>query len=978
MSGNPVYRVSASFGSRKKKSKTPIRRDLGDAYEDSVGYRLATEGSATLSYQDLLDLETPQERCPSRSTIATLTTRPRNGSYSTMQSHYDPVRAPLAVSQQTSASAVRDMALRKGRPTIHDVIRQPGLDSPAPANTTETHARSQRLGLSSLFSRKKEPKMEHAALKKPMPAQSTSSPLPDHIIEGRSDPLRLPSLASYGSTTSLQQVASASGDIAKAATIQQNMHESTKVNVRRPRKGIQHWFDALDDSDEDENQYHSYAIALESPTESAAAPAFRPSLGPSRSRGAPTSRISPANEQHKSDYFAFEDSPKPKSATKPLPLPPVLDPVEQVRAQSRARNESRRAMRENDFNEVSVLALSSSSEDEFEPQTLNNWAQGRESFDNFSDISGQQRSMASLMVPERNPLRESTLSARTAQTTMTSGTIPIIHDEDVPHIDPSFFNRTPLPPTRSTRTSHSSDPIRQLHSQTYDPRRGPQRQIRPILHSRNQSDTSSSERESPAARIMAVTEEEMVLLEMMRRKRAAMQKDGERPSTALRQEPEIRTLASTLSRTSTNQSGSSSLITRSRSDSGSDLRTRTQLHLDSPDGTIFPTPPSSNGQSHVRPSAFRKGSYTSSLTSQLVTEEDESLSQRSGHVPTVSPLSFTSHAGSVLSGHLSPAPSGPLPALPGAPPPIPARSASRSPPDLPPQPSYFPVPPRTAPAPTTALPSLPHPASAKPTARPPLAGLITDVSTPTHTSLPTEPIELPASAPSPSLRPPPSSYRTTPSQTNETAAAKETQKRLGTGPLPASYLEAEQEAKNIPLPNLRFSSIDLLPMPMPMPAPVPVVGGRPATAGPTTTGGVGATASPRRKDGDGDTDRSPSPSISGSGSRGSTAESLSTCTWRTSPSTAASTWEARTPETKMTFTTADTVDAPTNFADGELDGFVDGLGIVSGKEKGKVMGRKEGMGKMAGKGVKRGSADSVDSVEDDVLAAWGALGGGRY
>ncbi|KAK8215341.1 hypothetical protein M8818_001962 [Zalaria obscura] len=464
-----------------------------------------------------------------------------------MQSHYDPVRAPLAVSQQTSASAVRDMALRKGRPTIHDVIRQPGLDSPAPANTTETHARSQRLGLSSLFSRKKEPKMEHAALKKPMPAQSTSSPLPDHIIEGRSDPLRLPSLASYGSTTSLQQVASASGDIAKAATIQQNMHESTKVNVRRPRKGIQHWFDALDDSDEDENQYHSYAIALESPTESAAAPAFRPSLGPSRSRGAPTSRISPANEQHKSDYFAFEDSPKPKSATKPLPLPPVLDPVEQVRAQSRARNESRRAMRENDFNEVSVLALSSSSEDEFEPQTLNNWAQGRESFDNFSDISGQQRSMASLMVPERNPLRESTLSARTAQTTMTSGTIPIIHDEDVPHIDPSFFNRTPLPPTRSTRTSHSSDPIRQLHSQTYDPRRGPQRQIRPILHSRNQSDTSSSERESPAARIMAVTEEEMVLLEMMRRKRAAMQKDGERPSTALRQEPEIRTLASTLS-----------------------------------------------------------------------------------------------------------------------------------------------------------------------------------------------------------------------------------------------------------------------------------------------------------------------------------------------------------------------------------------------------------------------------------------------
>ncbi|MCJ1472200.1 hypothetical protein MMC13_000847 [Lambiella insularis] len=39
-------------------------------------------------------------------------------STSTLQSHYDPTESPLSVSQQTSASSARDMALRKGYPRI--------------------------------------------------------------------------------------------------------------------------------------------------------------------------------------------------------------------------------------------------------------------------------------------------------------------------------------------------------------------------------------------------------------------------------------------------------------------------------------------------------------------------------------------------------------------------------------------------------------------------------------------------------------------------------------------------------------------------------------------------------------------------------------------------------------------------------------------------------------------------------------------
>lgn len=46
------------------------------------------------------------------------------GSTSTIQSHYDPAQSPLSVSQQTSASSARDMALRKGYPPILSPFRQ--------------------------------------------------------------------------------------------------------------------------------------------------------------------------------------------------------------------------------------------------------------------------------------------------------------------------------------------------------------------------------------------------------------------------------------------------------------------------------------------------------------------------------------------------------------------------------------------------------------------------------------------------------------------------------------------------------------------------------------------------------------------------------------------------------------------------------------------------------------------------------------
>lgn len=53
----------------------------------------------------------------------------RSQSSSTLRSYYDSSKSPLYISQQTSASSARDMALRKGYPTITSPLSQDGLES---------------------------------------------------------------------------------------------------------------------------------------------------------------------------------------------------------------------------------------------------------------------------------------------------------------------------------------------------------------------------------------------------------------------------------------------------------------------------------------------------------------------------------------------------------------------------------------------------------------------------------------------------------------------------------------------------------------------------------------------------------------------------------------------------------------------------------------------------------------------------------
>jgi len=89
----------------RNQPSSPLSGHFGPATNDRIG------GS---------DRSSPQVHCSPSST--------------TLKSYYDPARSPLAVSQQTSASSVRDMALRKGMPIISSPLAQDASQPTSPVD----------------------------------------------------------------------------------------------------------------------------------------------------------------------------------------------------------------------------------------------------------------------------------------------------------------------------------------------------------------------------------------------------------------------------------------------------------------------------------------------------------------------------------------------------------------------------------------------------------------------------------------------------------------------------------------------------------------------------------------------------------------------------------------------------------------------------------------------------------------------------
>jgi hypothetical protein len=491
--------------------------DVERRFQDSIGYTLANERGAdsamgaagTLQIWPKLHME-PYQNMPELDK-ARFNRLPSN--------HTDPF-----LSQPS-----------RPRPTLHAAASQPDLYSASRKNAIMTNAaapppipqplqRSHRVDFSRLFSRNKSKNKDKMTKSSPTHISSPLPPPPPVPVSTR--PRQDSDLSSIRPASS----GNASHRI-QATAFERNATENAKINVRRPPKGIKHWFEGLDSSDDDLPE-------VVTPAETIHHSAFNPALGPGRSRVAPTSRVTPTCEGSSSDYFHYQSSTH--------------------RAHSQNQN----------LQERSMLNLSSDEDDDHsESASPPRWA------DHSTTTSGP--SSDSVRWNKTPTTRQSTFSM---QTTMTSGSIPIIHADNL-----ELAYRTPLPPLPAQYQTYPDvsavpAPLRKQKSYHFS---SPGRTRTTSVASTGMQSAASASTTSQS-HVMAVTQEEMALLEMMRRKRAEMhtqsaypsQRHGSssQPSHYDRKNSVIRSTAS-----STFSRGSAMSMT---------------LMLDAPEGTAFPAPPS--------------------------------------------------------------------------------------------------------------------------------------------------------------------------------------------------------------------------------------------------------------------------------------------------------------------------------------------------------------------------------------------------
>lgn len=199
------------------------------------------------------------------------------------QPYYDSAAQPLSVSQQTSASAVRDMALRKGTSSVLKKSDQPGEQRPlksamkpfSPAKVDDHIIPSalyplmaapspSKTGIrfpkwSSLLSRSSSGGNERSnafsALSRTASGHSGHSErlnTPNNLRPKRSIGWDQP-LQQYDEARNTPVQSDVSDRVRQAKLAEGDVYEKAKMNVRRPPKGIQNWFDGFEISSEEDD-----------------------------------------------------------------------------------------------------------------------------------------------------------------------------------------------------------------------------------------------------------------------------------------------------------------------------------------------------------------------------------------------------------------------------------------------------------------------------------------------------------------------------------------------------------------------------------------------------------------------------------------------------------------------------------------------------------------------------------------------------
>ncbi|KAH7083276.1 hypothetical protein BKA63DRAFT_461546 [Paraphoma chrysanthemicola] len=454
-------------------------------------------------------------------------------SNSTIRSHYDAKSSPLAISQQTSDSAVRDRALRRGKPPV---VTESDYNSYAaspvsPVILDEARRKEQRkskparLDLSKLFPKPKAgegPNHSNALLS---PTKMVNSPAAMSTMSDYQFPrpmTREPTPNPRGQVklkpTSRHPVQILPTPSSPVRKFKRDEYDNAKVHVRRPPKGVQHWFDALDeDSDEalEANNVPIYAPKAIRPAAIPKVPVRKTSLGRLAPdvTPQPRSRVQQRTPAAMNDTFTHEDLVDIHRLTSPS----------QYSLQSNKTKES--ALSKTNLQDSSVLSFSSS-EDEYDERKAHvRKVAVRKSLDINDDageiIIGQAQALE--VRPHRRP---SAAQMSTRSTSTSAATIEVMYSPEPP-FSPFHYPRGSNYSSSSRRTSHARQPSVIPEDEDIRPKTAINMPLSPAAHSVRSARTSASEpqpRSDGTHKLMAVTAEEEALLEMMRKKRAAMSK----------------------------------------------------------------------------------------------------------------------------------------------------------------------------------------------------------------------------------------------------------------------------------------------------------------------------------------------------------------------------------------------------------------------------------------------------------------------
>lgn len=487
------------------------------------------------------------------------------------RARYD-IATLLAYHQASSRPSVTTTRSASDMMQVHPALRsvasadatstRSSLESSDVRSAAQQAQRSQRLDLSKMFSKNK-PAKASPPIDKPQPRRLHSPHAPGAkaaLILGED---------TRALTMTTPSPSESAARPAPPAAYRHNPYDNAKINIRRPPKGTTHWFDALDsDSDDDFPEVVSTlsdSVSMAASRQSPVSVKSRTSVNSKMSmssRTAPTSSLVSPMSDTTPDYFNF--SYRTRHPSNSVNRNPMVRQVSDKSTTSsyngfqytNSTTRSTGLLRHS--NDNSILTMSSSEEDDpAGPETPERW--------HYELAAGNDKHSVAVTTIE-DPTSRDAQSCNSVEGVMNTGAASLISD-DV--LFPTSY------PTTHTLANHpvqgvSSTPL------TYEANASCPNPTSATTESINKASSGTD-----LAHMMAVTEEEMLLLDLMRRKRAE----------ALQQQQPSHTHPSLapVRRTSVNKT--------------LPPVPTAQYLLDSPDGLLFPTPPSNRAApaAHANP-----------------------------------------------------------------------------------------------------------------------------------------------------------------------------------------------------------------------------------------------------------------------------------------------------------------------------------------------------------------------------------------